>query len=59
MHGRTKSEHDKRLQNVLGKLKEENLTLNSQKCEFAMPRITFMGHVLSKKGAEPTQERVR
>ena len=30
---------------MFGKLKEENLTLNSQKCEFAMLRITFMGHV--------------
>ena len=59
MHGRTKSEHDKRLQNVLGKLKEENLTLNLEKCEFAMLRITFMGHVLPKKGSEPTQDRVR
>ena len=40
-------------------MKERNLTLNGDKCEFGMDKITFMGHVLSKNGIGPTSERVK
>ena len=34
VHGRNNEEHDKRLQRVLERLKEKNLTLNAEKCRF-------------------------
>ena len=52
-------EHDQRLENALNRMKERNLTLNGDKCEFGMDKITFMGHVLSKNGIGPTSERVK
>jgi hypothetical protein len=55
--GRTKEEHDKRLVQVLNRIREKKLTLNKEKCEFGMDKITFMGHMLSKNG--PTSDRVK
>ena len=57
--GRTKQEHDQRLKLVLNRIREKKLTLNKDKCEFGMDKITFMGHVLSKNGIGPTAERVK
>lgn len=56
--GNNMDEHDKRLKKVLLKLQECGLTLNASKCEFRLPELQFMGHVLSKQGIRPTQERV-
>ena len=50
VYGRDKQEHDQRLKRVMERLKEVGLTLNPDKCEFAMQKITFMGHVLSHRG---------
>ena len=59
VYGRDKQEHDQRLKRVMERLKEVGLTLNPDKCEFAMQKITFMGHVLSHRGIEPTEGRIR
>lgn len=55
--GSSKEEHNKRLK--LDRIREKRLTLNKDKCEFSMNKITFMGHVLSKNGIGPTSERVK
>ncbi|XP_060076193.1 uncharacterized protein K02A2.6-like [Ylistrum balloti] len=57
VHGRDKHEHDQRLEKALCRLQEKNLTLNKEKCEWGMDKITFMGHVLSKNGIAPTSDR--
>ena len=59
VHGRGVEEHDKRLDRVFRRLKERGLTVNPDKCEFRIPRITFMGHVLSEKGIDPMEEKVK
>ena len=50
--------HDQRLTKVLERLQERGLTLNPEKCEFRIPRITFMGHYVSEKGIGPAQAKV-
>lgn len=47
------------MKQVLDRIREKRLTLNKDKCEFSMDKITFMGHVLSKNGIGPTSERVK
>ncbi|XP_062578034.1 uncharacterized protein K02A2.6-like [Saccostrea cucullata] len=59
IYGRDKAEHDERLRKALQRLKDKGLTLNLNKCEFRMNKITFMGHVLSKNGIGPTSERIK
>ena len=59
VHGRTTEEHDRRLLKVLERLHKRGLTLNSKKCNFQMPRVKFMGYLLSVHGIAPTAEKAR
>ena len=59
VHGRNTEEHDTRLQQVLERLKEKNLTLNAEKCKFHMTQMVFMGLVLTDKGIGPTEDKVQ
>ena len=59
VHGRSTEEHNKRLQQVLERLKEKNLTLNAEKCKFHMTQLVFVGLVLTEKGIGPTEGKVR
>ena len=58
VHGKTKDEHDKRLLKVFQTLSEAGLTLNREKCTFAMSQLEFMGHLISHRGVGPTKTRV-
>lgn len=42
---------------VLLKLKVMNLKLNLSKCEFAKTNIGFIGHVVSRDGTQPNQQK--
>ena len=59
VHGRGQEDHDKNVMAVLSRLDDANVTLNPEKCEFNMPRLIFMGMLLSKRGIGPTEERIR
>ena len=59
VHGRSVEEHDARLNKVMERQREKGLTLNSDKCQFRISKIEFMGHVLSEKGIAPTEEKVK
>ena len=52
-------EHDERLKKVLITLRDKGLRLNEEKCVFHMPKLTFMGLVLSQQGVGPTEEKVK
>ena len=47
MFGKGKDEHDKNLRDVLQRLKDNNLRLNKDKCEFSKSEIRFYGHIFS------------
>ena len=59
VHGRGVEEQDKRLDRVFHRLQERGLTVNPDKCEFRIPRIAFMGHVLSEKVIGPMEDKVK
>ena len=57
--GKTKEEHNKRLNAVLKRCEEINLTLNKDKCLFSVPQVTYIGHILNAKGVQPDPEKVK
>ena len=59
VHAATQEEHDERLNSVLKRLEENGLTLNPDKCQFNMPKLTFMGLLLSERGIGPTESKVK
>ncbi|XP_041360993.1 uncharacterized protein K02A2.6-like [Gigantopelta aegis] len=58
VYGRTKAEHDRNLNLVLQRLTDAGLTLND-KCEFNVPSLTVLGHVISKDGVRPNPDLVK
>ena len=56
--GKGKDEHDKILRGVLQRLKENNLRLNKDKCEFRKSEIRFYGHIFSSRSVKPNPKKV-
>ena len=50
--------HDYRLQKVLERLSEASVTLNIDKCTFRVPKIKFLGNVVSACGIEVDPDKV-
>ena len=57
--GTNQEEHDERLEAVLNRCEQINLTLNKEKCQFRVPEVTYIGHILNDKGIQPDPEKVR
>ncbi len=51
--GSTKEEHDARLRKVLDTVKEANLKLKKEKCQFGVSQLTFIGDLLTDNGVKP------
>ena len=41
-----------------GRLSEVGLTVNRDKCEFRLSRLTFFGHELTSDGINPSEEKI-
>jgi len=53
VHSESWEDHLQHLEAVFSKLREVNLKLNPRKCCFTARSITFLGHVVSERGAKP------
>ena len=51
-------EHIKRLRGVFEKLSAAGLRLKPSICEFFKPKITYLGHIVSKDGMETETKRI-
>ena len=58
IYGRTQEDHDRALHAVLIRLRDNNLTVNKDKCEFSADTLEFFGHVFSKAGISPDPKKV-
>lgn len=50
VHGANQAEHDKRLEAVLTRLQDANVTLNFDNCEFSRTAVRFLGQLVGKDG---------
>ena len=57
--GADDKEHNEKLDKVMHKLEESDLTLNNDKCDFGASSMIYMGDVLSGEGLKVCSERVR
>ena len=56
--GQDQQEHDERLRNVLRRLQEANVTLNSTKCVFSVQSVKFLGHVIDSRGIRADPDKI-
>ena len=58
LHGETQQIHDERLQAILKRLTESNITLNLDKCEFSNLEVKVLGNIVSANGISPDPEKI-
>uniref|UniRef100_A0A3P9JC12 Gypsy retrotransposon integrase-like protein 1 n=1 Tax=Oryzias latipes TaxID=8090 RepID=A0A3P9JC12_ORYLA len=51
-------EHEKRLEHVLQRLRENGLKLSPQKCKFFQTSVRYLGHIVSRNGVETDPEKI-
>ena len=60
IHSNSKSEHDKKVRQVLKRLSEAGITLNSKCiCQFSQASIKFLGHIVDSSGIKADPEKTR
>lgn len=57
--GRTRVEHDKRLNALFNRAREINLKFNKDKCRLCVQEVTYLGHIFNKDGMKVDPEKVR
>nr|GFB70682.1 putative reverse transcriptase domain-containing protein [Tanacetum cinerariifolium] len=50
IYSKNEKEHEEQLKVILGLLKEEKLYVKFSKCEFWIPKVQFLGHVIDSRG---------
>lgn len=56
--GRTLEEHEERLLKVLDRLGEVGLKLSVDKCQICLPRVKYLGHIVSAEGVAPDPDKI-
>ena len=51
-------EANERFNTVAQKLREANLTLEPEKCEFLKREVCYLGHIISEYGIKPDPKKV-
>ena len=58
VHGADLKEHDRNLHVILQRLRESGHTLDGEKFQFRLHKLTFFGHDLSSEGVAPSEEMI-
>lgn len=57
--GRSQTEHDQHLEEVLRRLKKYGVRLKRDKCGFGEKSVEYLGHRIDDKGLHPTTKKVQ
>jgi hypothetical protein len=52
-------EHSSKLKNVFQRLRNNNLKLQPDKCNFMHREISFLGHIVTSEGVKPDMDKVK
>ena len=58
IYGKDDLEHDGNLLNFLEVCRKNNLTLNAEKMQFRLPKVSFFGHTWSDCGLSPDPKKI-
>jgi transposase InsO family protein len=59
VYARSLAEHDIKLREVFDRIRENNLKLKPEKCEFLRKEVSYLGHVISENGVSPEPAKTR
>ena len=55
---KTFEEHLQHLHLVFSRLRQANIKLKLSKCHFAYPKVTYLGHIVSRLGTQPDPDKI-
>ena len=58
IHSKDLNQHCERLAEVLSRFRQHNLGVKISKCTFAVPKVSYLGHVISAEGISPHATKV-
>lgn len=58
IYGKTLSDHNNKLIDVLTQLRTHKLKIQPEKCSFLQKKIYYLGHIISAKGIEPDPAKI-
>lgn len=58
VYGNSLQNHNDNLKDIFNKLREHNLKLQPDKCEFLRKEVAYLGHVISDEGIRPNPDKV-
>lgn len=59
VYGESFEIHNQRLKEIFQRLREYNLKIHPDKCEFLRAETNFLGHIISDKGIEPDPKKIQ
>ncbi|XP_033222810.1 uncharacterized protein K02A2.6-like [Belonocnema kinseyi] len=58
LYANTLEEHEEKFTKLANRLREANLKLQPDKCEFLRPEVVYLGHVIDKEGVRPDTKKL-
>ncbi|KAK7111487.1 hypothetical protein V1264_011109 [Littorina saxatilis] len=58
-YGTSQQDHDNNLRALMQRLREKDLTLNTDKCEYNKKSLEFLGHIFGEDGITPSQDKLK
>ena len=55
----TLAEHERRLERFFERLREHNLTLQTEKAKFLKDQVIYLGHIIAADGVRPNPEKIK
>ncbi|CAG9129805.1 unnamed protein product [Plutella xylostella] len=59
IHASSLEEHELKLRNILKRLRDYNLKLQPDKCEFFRKEVAYLGHIISDQGIKPNPDKIK
>ena len=58
VYSETLEEHDKKARRLFTRLRDANLKLQPDKCDFLRTEVAYLGHVIGRDGVKPNPEKI-
>jgi hypothetical protein len=56
--GETLMEHNSKLREIFQKLREFNIKIEPDKCEFLKEELSYLGHIVTADGVKPAEKKI-
>jgi len=59
IYARSLKEHEIKFNRLMARLRDANLKLQPDKCEFLRKEVAYLGHIISEKGVKPDPNKIK